>query len=44
MKKAYEQIQMLMITFEKDVVTSSGTGQQVYENDNVVTWFGLSED
>ena len=44
-KKSYEQVELLMITFENDVVTGSGQGQgqQVFDNDNVITWFGISE-
>lgn len=40
MKKIYEQVVLAVVVLDEDVITTSGDGQKVCDDDNVVTWFG----
>ena len=40
MKGIYEQVAVKIVLLNVDVITSSGDGQQSYESDNVVSWWG----
>ena len=41
MKRTYEQVAFEIVLMNIDVITSSGDGQQSYESDNVVSWWGM---
>lgn len=41
MRKKYEKVELVVVVLDEDVITTSGDGQKVFDEDNVVSWFGV---